>query len=121
VCGTGSLRELKGELRAGWKASEAVLFDELGPEEKGETFTNTVVMPGIVLETGAPEVKGSTVSWKFERNRLSLHDYEMRVESRTVNVWAIVVTGILVLGLLAVVFAVPMFSMRRNTALTPSA
>jgi len=121
VCGTGSLRELKGELRAGWKASEAVLFEELGPEEKGETFTNTVVMPGIVLETGAPEVKGSTVSWKFERNRLSLHDYEMRVESRTVNVWAIVVTGILVLGLLAVVFAVPMFSMRRNTALTPSA
>lgn len=121
VCGTGSLRELKGELRAGWKAMEALLFEDLGPNEKGETFTNTVAMPGIVLETGAPEVKGSTVSWKFESGRLSLHDYEMRAESRTVNVWAMVVTGVVVLGLLAVIFAVPMVSRRRNTAPTPSA
>ena len=75
-------------------------------------------MPGLVLETGAPEVKGASVSWKFSPDNLKLHDYEMRVESRTVNVWAMAVTAVLALGLLALLFAFPSVSRRRR--MTPT-
>ena len=59
-------------------------------------------------------------SWKFEKKQLALHDYEMRAESRMVNVWAMAVTGLLVLGLLAFALAFPTMLRRRRPVLTPS-
>lgn len=66
------------------------------------TYTNAVVMPGIILNTNAQNVDGNRVKWTFSDDQLSMMDVSMEVESRVVNVWAIVVTGAVVLGLLGV-------------------
>jgi hypothetical protein len=68
-------------------------------------YTNTVVMPGIVLDTNADEVKGTTVSWRFSANQFMLGDYTMWVESRVMNTWAVILTGITALGLTGVLVA----------------
>ncbi|HTY36254.1 MAG TPA: hypothetical protein VMH23_04035 [Bacteroidota bacterium] len=65
-------------------------------------YTNTVMMPGVIVETNAKELSGSRVEWSFSDKQLSMLDLEMHVESRVVNTWAIVVSAVVVLGLLAV-------------------
>ncbi len=119
VFDTDSLGVLQEELRTGWKAMEETLAGTGTSQANSESFVNTVIMPGTVLDTGALDVKGNTLSWKFQRSQLELHDYEMRAESRMVNFWTIVVTGLLVLGLLTVAFAFPAV-MRRRPVLTPT-
>ncbi len=118
--GTDSLRQLRGELQEGWRAMEQTLLGTEDPQANSDGFVNTVVMPGIVLETGAPEVKGDALSWKFQKSQLKLHDYEMRAESRVVNIWTLVLTGLLVLGLLSGALAFPAMLRRRHPVLTPT-
>ncbi len=118
VFGTDSLRTLRREFQTGWRAMEDFLAGDMGEQGNTDGFANTVVMPGVVLETGAPEVKGDALSWKFQRSQLKLHDYEMHAESRVVNIWAMVLTGLLVLGLLAVALALP--ARLRRRVLTPA-
>ncbi len=86
---------LRTALGEGVKAS----FEHaLGPENKiGWGFVNAVSLPGVILDTNAPDVKGNTVTWKLTLDQLSLLDYSMRAESRAINVWATVVTGAVVL------------------------
>lgn len=73
-------------------------------------YTNTVVVPGVIVETNAQEVRGTTAVWRFNHEHLALADYHMTVESRVVNLWAMIVSGIVVL--MAIVF--PMFHRRRH-------
>jgi hypothetical protein len=62
-----------------------------------ESFHAYVEMPGIITETNSPYFKGNQVSWKVSGMSFFFEDYEMIVESRTVNTWAYVVAGILLL------------------------
>lgn len=103
--------KLKDSVRAGWQDVLAMVG---GKGTKGESFTNEVILPGILLETNAPEVKGNTVSWKFNVDQLALRGYEMQARSRVVNEWAVAVTGILVLALLGLL----VFSLIRNARRT---
>jgi hypothetical protein len=103
---------LREPLRSGWKAAVKLSQSEM---EHGEKFRSTVVMPGILLATNAKAVEGTTAEWDFDIDRLAMHAYEMRVESRVVNVWAIGVTAVLVLGILAVL-AIPMFRVKARVA-----
>jgi hypothetical protein len=81
---------------------QATFHHALSPEQKmAWSLSNSVTLPGIILDTNAPEVKGNTATWKLGVDQLSLLDYEMRVESRTVNVWATILTGAVVLLLVA--------------------
>ncbi|HSQ74443.1 MAG TPA: hypothetical protein VLT13_02730 [Bacteroidota bacterium] len=89
--------KLKDSVRAGW---QDVLTLVGGKGTTGESFTNEVTLPGELLESNAPEVKGSTVSWKFSVDQLMMREYEMRARSRVVNVWAIALTGLVALALL---------------------
>jgi hypothetical protein len=98
-------RTLKSD--AVWKLKDSIqagLQDMLkmlgGRGTDGGSFTNTVVLPGILLETNAPDVKGGSASWKFSVDQLELRSFEMRAGSRVVNEWAIAVTGVIVLALL---------------------
>jgi hypothetical protein len=93
--------KLKDSIRAGWQDLLKMLS---GRGTAGESFTNAVVLPGILLETNAPDVKGSTASWKFGLEQLELRDFEMRARSRVVNEWAIAITGLIVLALLGFLF-----------------
>jgi len=63
-------------------------------------FEQTVEMPGLVTETNSLSLKGNQVEWKVEPLSFLLTDYTMYVESRVVNYWMFVLTGVIVLALL---------------------
>lgn len=69
------------------------------------TYTNTVVLPGVILETNAKEVSGSRSVWDFSADQVCMMDVAMHVESRVVNTWAIIVSAVVVLGLICVPLA----------------
>jgi hypothetical protein len=64
-------------------------------------YTNQVIIPGLVLDTNAKTLEGNTITWQFESRHFLFEDYEMWVESRVVNRWAIILTG--VIGILLIV------------------
>jgi hypothetical protein len=59
-------------------------------------YENYVTMPGLILDTNSEEIDGNTVSWELVHQYFLVKDYTMWVESRVVNRWALVVTGIIV-------------------------
>jgi hypothetical protein len=89
--------KLKDQICAGWQDALRMLK---GKGTTGESFTNAVILPGILLETNATDVMGSSASWKFSVDQLQLRTFEMQARSRMVNEWAIAVTGAIVLILL---------------------
>jgi len=105
-----AIGNLKGSIRSGWGAALEMLK---GRGTSGESFAHSVILPGILLETNAPDVQGSTASWKFEIKRLQLRDYEMRATSRVINEWAIAVSGVIVLGLLVLLLVSLVHGKRR--------
>ena len=93
---SNAVLRLRPELQIAWGQAEDMMKRE---ESANGDYTNTVVMPGMVLDTNADEVKGTTVSWKFSADQFLLRDYPMWVESRVMNIWAVVLTGIVAIGL----------------------
>ncbi len=80
----------------------AAFQHSFSPDSKvGWTFTNIVSLPGTIVQTNAGQVKRGEAIWKLDTDRLSFIDYEMHAESRVLNMWAIVATGLVLLGLVA--------------------
>lgn len=103
---TDAVRALASDLDSiGVEANKRM---EVSGRDEGE-YINTVVMPGVIIATNASEVRGTTVVWRFTHEHLALMDYPMHVESRVINLWAIIVTALVVLCALAV----PAFLRRR--------
>ena len=75
-------------------------IDHLIFEEK---YTHDVEMPGLITETNSTMMHGNTVSWNIEPFIFFFEDYEMSVESRVVNYWAFILSGVIVLLLLLTV------------------
>ncbi|MBE0648484.1 MAG: hypothetical protein IH596_11950 [Bacteroidales bacterium] len=73
-----------------------------------DTYPETVEMPGLIIETNSPMLKGNQVSWEVEPMNLMFQPFQMVVESRVVNNWAFAVSGIILI-LLIVVFVVKAF------------
>ena len=90
------------ELRTAFgEGVQGAFHHTFSPDSKtGWSFINIVTLPGMIIQTTAPDSKGGTVTWKLDIDRLSFINFVMTAESREVNVWAMVVTG---LALLAVV------------------
>lgn len=65
-----------------------------------QEFAQTVEMPGVITATNSTHISGNKVSWEISSNRFYFSDYEMVAESRVVNTWAFLVTGLIVFGLL---------------------
>ncbi|MBN2000552.1 hypothetical protein JW935_23590 [candidate division KSB1 bacterium] len=63
-------------------------------------FTNTVQMPGLLIDTNAPTVEGNKVTWNFESVRFYVYDFEMKAVSRVVNKWTFLVTVVISMGVL---------------------
>ncbi len=108
---TEAVWKLKDSIRAGWQDLLEMLK---GRGTTGESYANAVVLPGILVETNAPDVKGSTASWKFGLDQLELLDFEMRARSRVVNEWAIAVTGVIVLALLGLLVVALIRNVKRD-------
>jgi len=104
---TDTVRFLVPELDS--VGSHAMKRMEITDRAKG-SYTNSVVMPGVIIATNAGEVRGTTVVWRFTHEHLALMDYPMNVESRVVNLWAIILTAFVVL----VAIGVPLF-LRRSS------
>ena len=65
-----------------------------------ESFQSYVEMPGIITETNSSSFKGNQVSWTISGESFLLKDNTMIVESRIVNTWAYIVSGIVLLILI---------------------
>jgi hypothetical protein len=70
-------------------------------EVQSNEYTNEVIMPGLIIDTNADDVRGNLVFWEIKARQFEFKDYTMWVKSRIVNTWAIAVTAILFLLLLA--------------------
>ena len=79
------------------------------------SYLNSVVMPGLITGTNAPTLEGNKASWKEYVKFAYFEDVEMWVESRVVNWWAIIVTGVVILALVAL-FLVAILRRRRFAA-----
>jgi hypothetical protein len=60
-------------------------------------YTNSVILPGIITSSNSKTIEGNKVSWKFDHYNFEFFEYEMTAESREVNTWVIVVSGIIIL------------------------
>jgi hypothetical protein len=97
----------KGRRFEGWKVpidslqAEIQRTWEVFTETGSDSFFSSVRMPGLILDTNASTVEGNRAEWKFDGERFQMEPYEMRVESRVLNRWALWVTGLLVLAALS--------------------
>jgi len=65
-----------------------------------EDYRQFVEMPGLITETNSLVLKGNSVSWEVNNLAFMFNDYKMHVESRVVNYWMFVLTGLLALLLI---------------------
>lgn len=81
---------------AGLKRNKVLkAYDDLA--EYDAPYENSVIMPGIITSSNSRTIEGNKVSWKFDQEKFKFFDYEMSAESREVNTWVIVVSGIVIL------------------------
>lgn len=74
-------------------------------EIKYENYENLVrmkpmldyMMPGKVIDAGKGVVEGNVVRYRFSGERLIPHPYDVTIISRVTNVWAFVVTALVIL------------------------
>jgi len=72
-------------------------------------YSNKVMMPGIIISTNATSVKGNEAEWNLNQERFCFDNFVMTVESRVTNVWAFIVTAVVVLILL-ILLIIPRFN-----------
>jgi hypothetical protein len=89
------LKELQPPLFAAFNKKTEHLAAMLMMEE----FHIDAVMPGLITGTNSTVLKGNTVSWDVFPMAFLLEDYRMEAESRVVNAWAFIVSGLVLLSL----------------------
>ena len=58
-------------------------------------------MPGLITGTNSAMLAGNQVAWDLFPMAFLLEDYTMEVESRVLNVWAFVLSGLVILALVS--------------------
>jgi len=103
LTGSGSLQEL-------YKNNPEVFaeFDRKIRKAKDfgvdDSFTHTLSLPGKVFNTNSEKVNLTEMEWQLEPMFFALKDYEMKASSRAANPWIMVLSGLLVAGLIGVLF-----------------
>ncbi len=87
-------------------------------EDLSHSLQTSITMPGLIIDTNAPSVEGSTAAWKEIDSWAYFDDFEVWVKSRVVNWWAVGIAGIVVVGAL-VLLVVSLF--RRRSRAVPAA
>lgn len=70
-----------------------------------DNYNFTIRMPGLLLQTNSTEIKGSDLAWDVDYYDFFFKDFTMTAESRTVNTWAFIVAGLLLLVAIGTVIA----------------
>lgn len=63
-------------------------------------YVNEVILPGIIISTNTKTIEGNKLTWKFNTSKSNMIFIEMNAQSRMINTWTFVVTGILILFIL---------------------
>ncbi len=72
-----------------------------------DTVKNSVVMPGLIINTNCKSLIGNKIQWEFTPMKCFFNDYEIIVTSRIINRWAFVVGAVsLALLIAGLVFGV---------------
>ena len=66
-----------------------------------EGFHVETCMPGLITGTNSASLSGNRVSWDLFPMAFLLEDYTMVAESRVINVWAFILSGVVLLGLVS--------------------
>lgn len=82
------------------------------------SLQTSITVPGLIIDTNAPTIEGSTATWKSMDTWAYIGDFDTWVKSRVVNWWAIGVGGVVVLGALVLAFA-HVFRKRAGAAVAP--
>jgi ribosome-binding factor A len=70
-------------------------------------FKYNLQIPGLLLDTNSDMIKGNQLSWQFKPIEAFFIETSQRAESRIVNVWAFLVSGVfLVLVIIFLLFPV---------------
>jgi len=77
-------------------------------EASSGKFTHNILMPWTVVDTNADSVSNHSLYWHPPVVKFLLTDYTMTARSRKMNVWAVAVSGVVV------VLTVGLFFMRRK-------
>ena len=75
------------------------LFPDLGNEHY-----NQVILQGQLVDTNAEKIEGDTLAWLMSSIKFIDSDYTMSAESRFTNLWAYVVSGIILVIALTIPF-----------------
>ena len=63
----------------------------------GKLINYELILPGKIIQTNAPIISGDNLKWKADAIRMLPSDYILTAQSRTANIWAFIVTALLVL------------------------
>ncbi|NOX47123.1 MAG: hypothetical protein GXO89_09125 [Chlorobi bacterium] len=62
-----------------------------------------VEMPGIITETNSLSMNGGQAQWNVTASSILIEDYVMLVESRIVNYWMFILTGIVLISFIGLI------------------
>jgi hypothetical protein len=63
-----------------------------------QSFNYKLILPGEVIQSGDALIQGDTLAWKLSTYRLIPSAYVIEAQSRKANLWAFVLTGVMLLG-----------------------
>jgi hypothetical protein len=112
IYGSKSVRVMKPDIDRIFKNIETKIENYINPSTD-ISFTANIIMPGLILNTNAGSVEGNKLTWKPGSENYIFTDYKLTAESRVVNTWAVLITGLLVV-LLILVLLIPIFRKRRS-------
>lgn len=69
-----------------------------------EGFEQQVEMPGLITSTNSVKIIGNQVSWHVDSDAFLFRDYEMTAESRVVNKFGFIATGVILLFFVLILF-----------------
>jgi hypothetical protein len=91
------LRDLKPNLFADFDRK----VEFLGSVLMMQDFRVEAELPGVITATNSSVLKGNRMSWDVFPMAFLLEDYKMEAESRVVNLWAFILSGLVLLTLIA--------------------
>lgn len=72
------------------------VFEKSDWHENGENdYECMIETPGVLYDTNGHIVEGNRAKWTFKGEQFQYKDYAMEVHYRTANVWAFVMTGLI--------------------------
>ena len=78
-------------------------------------YTASITMPGLILETNAPTLKGNTATWTEVPTLAYIGDYDLWIVSRVVNWWMVVLAGVMVIAALGTTTGALLRRQKRTT------